>query len=76
MCRSVYAVWQLWPVYLVRYYVREMYRAMPGPWWVKVLLIVACQLIPGGFDEIALIAVTRAWRVWRVRRQAATGVSV
>ena len=67
--RSVCVLWNAWPVYLARYYVRELYRAMPGPWWVKVLRIVACQLIPGGFDELALIAVTRAYRVWRARKQ-------
>ena len=71
MCRSAYAVWQLWPVYVARCAVRDLYRGMPGPRWVKVLLIVFCQLIPGGFDEIALIAVTKAYRTWQARRRAA-----
>lgn len=51
-----------WWAYVVRYEAREAWRALPGPWPVKVLLIVACQAIPGPLDEIALVALSAAWR--------------
>lgn len=47
-----------WYSFVLAYYARETWRALPGPWYVKVLLIVICSLIPGPADEIALIAVT------------------
>jgi hypothetical protein len=47
---------------------RELWDSLPGPWYVKVILIIACQLIPGQLDEIALIAVVRAWRKYKSRR--------
>jgi hypothetical protein len=55
-----------WYGYVARYYARETWRAIPGPWWVKVLLIAVCTAIPGPGDEIGLIAIT-AWS----RRRAA-----
>ena len=67
--RLTLGAWHFWPVYVARYCVLELWRGLPGPWPVKLALIVLCQLIPGGFDEVALIAVTRVYRVWRVRRQ-------
>lgn len=51
-----------WWAYVVRYEAREMWRALPGPWPVKVLLIIACQAIPGPFDEVAVIAIAAARR--------------
>ena len=51
-----------WWAYVIRYEAREMWRALPGPWPVKVLLVVACQAIPGPLDEIALLAVVAAVR--------------
>jgi hypothetical protein len=65
------SLWHFWPVFCARDLVAGMWRALPGPWWVKILLLVICQLIPGGFDEWALIAGTRAYRTWRAHRQAA-----
>lgn len=64
------SVWHSWPVYCVRDAVRRAWDGLPGPWWVKIALIVACQFIPGGFDEWALIAGTAAWRRYRAHRQA------
>ena len=52
------ALWNLWPVYVARYYARRAWDDLPGPWWVKVLLIAVCLAIPGQLDEVALIAVT------------------
>ena len=64
-------LWHSWPAFLARYYLRQTWDDLPGPWWVKVPLIVICLAIPGALDELALIALTRACRVWRARRQAA-----
>ena len=75
MGRSLLGLWHFWPVYVARYYMIVLWRGMPGPWPVKLALIILCQLIPGGFDEIALIAVTRAYRGWQARRQLATEVA-
>jgi hypothetical protein len=73
--RLALVCWHCWPVYLVRYYVRVAWDGLPGPWPVKLALIILCQLIPGGFDEVALIAVVRVYRGWRARKQLATEVA-
>ena len=75
MCRSAVAVWQSWPVFLVRYAVRQLWVSLPGPWPVKLALLVICQLIPGQLDEYALILVTRAYRAWRAGRQLGAEVA-
>lgn len=59
-----------WWAYVIRYEAREMWRALPGPWPVKVLLVVACQAIPGPLDEIALLAAVAAFRKRQARRAA------
>jgi hypothetical protein len=61
-------VWHCWPAYLTRYYLRQTWDDMPGPWWVKVPLIVVCLLIPGPQDELILIGLTRVFRAWRARQ--------
>jgi hypothetical protein len=61
-----------WWAYVIRYEAREMWRALPGPWWVKTLLLAACLAIPGPADEVALIAITAAFRR---RRAARTRIS-
>ena len=58
-----------WWAYVIRYEAREAWRALPGPWPVKVLLVVACQAIPGPLDEIALLAVVAAVRKRRSSRR-------
>ncbi len=58
----------LWPVFLIRYQVRETYRALPGPRWVKVSILVACLLFPGPWDELILLAVVSALGARRARR--------
>jgi hypothetical protein len=60
--------WHSWPVYLARYYVRQVWQDMPGPWPVKVALVAICLAIPGPQDEILLIALTRVCRAWRKRQ--------
>jgi hypothetical protein len=50
---------------------RELWDDLPGPWYVKILIIIACQLIPGQFDDIAVIAIARAWRRYKTRKAVA-----
>lgn len=63
-------VWHYWPVYVARATLRRAWDGLPGPWPVKVTLIIVCQFIPGGFDEWALLAGTAAWRRYRPRKTA------
>ena len=51
-----------WWLYVARVTAAELWRSRPGPWPVKALLVVACVAIPGPFDEVALVAITAAWR--------------
>ena len=55
-----------WWAYVLRYEAREVWRALPGPWWVRVLLVAVCVAIPGPADEIALVAVAG----WLRRRKS------
>jgi hypothetical protein len=59
-----------WWLYVVRYEARELWTALPGPWWAKVLLILATQAIPGPQDEILLMLVVGAMRRRRARLAA------
>lgn len=61
------AAWWAW---LARYYTRQAWDALPGPWPVRVLLIGACTAIPGPLDEIALAAIVAACRARKARRAA------
>jgi hypothetical protein len=51
---------------------RTLWDSLPGPWPVKIMLLIATQLIVGPFDEIALIGgpviYRRARRWYRARR--------
>ena len=62
------ATWHTWPAFLARYYARETWRGMPGPWPVKLALVAVCLAIPGPQDEILLIAVTQFCRARRARK--------
>jgi hypothetical protein len=57
-----------WWAYVLRYEAREMWRALPGPWWAKVLLLVALSAIPGQLDEVVFLAVLSAFRKRKARR--------
>lgn len=57
-----------WVWFWVKSEAREMWRALPGPWWVKVAICLACLAVPGELDEIALIVVLRYFRARRARR--------
>jgi hypothetical protein len=66
-----------WWAYVLRYEARELWRALPGPWWVKVLLIVLTQAIPGPQDEIALLLlIMAALRKRRARIAAAQALAL
>ena len=54
-----------------RFQALEMWRALPGPWWCKVLLLAAVLAIPGQVDEIVLFALLAALRKRRARISAA-----
>ena len=58
-----------WWAFVLKYEARQLWRALPGPWWVKVLLIVVTQAIPGPQDELLLMLIVAALR----RRQARRG---
>ena len=62
-----------WWAFVLKYEARELWRALPGPWWVKVLLILVTQAIPGPQDEILLLLVVAAFRKYRARRALALG---
>lgn len=59
-----------WWAYVIRHETREMWRALPGPWWCKALLIGVCLAIPGPQDEILLALVVAYFRKRQARRAA------
>lgn len=59
-----------WWAFLAARYARSVWDSLPGPWPVRVALVVACMAIPGPADELALVAITAGCRAWRARRQA------
>jgi hypothetical protein len=56
--------------YVVAWAIRQLYNDLPGPRPVRIALIVICFLIPGGFDELALVAIARANRAYRNRKRS------
>jgi hypothetical protein len=57
---------------------RDAWRKLPGPWWVKTLIVVVCVAIPGPGDEIAVLALAgaaaaRKARASRARHAMETG---
>jgi hypothetical protein len=64
-----YVLWYLsWIWWWAKGQFRELWEAMPGPWWVKAVIVGACLAIPGPQDEILLILVLKACKVMRARR--------
>lgn len=57
-----------WYAFVVWFLVRQIWRDLPGPWWVKVLILVVTQLIPGPQDELLLLAVLAVVRKYRTRQ--------
>jgi len=64
---SFYASWLWW---WLKDEAREMWRALPGPWWLKLLLCLLCLAIPGPADELGLIVLVKVCRAWRARKEA------
>lgn len=62
------AAWHSWPAFCARFYARETWRGLPGPWPVKLALMGVCLAVPGPADEIALLAVTQAFRARHARK--------
>jgi hypothetical protein len=59
----------LWLRLAYLFWVVDTWRALPGPVWVRVALLVACLAIPGPQDELLLIAVTAALRARKARKE-------
>lgn len=59
-----------WWAYVVRYEARETWRAMPGPWPVKVVTLVVLLAVPGQLDEVLFFVVLGALRKRQARRVA------
>lgn len=57
-----------WWWLVTRITARQFWDALPGPWPVKVTLLVVCVAIPGGFDELVLLAVVAWWRRQKGRK--------
>jgi hypothetical protein len=49
------------------FWVVDTWRALPGPTWARVALLIVCLAIPGPQDELLLIAITAAMRARRAR---------
>jgi len=58
------AYFWFWAVF---YALKSVWDDLPGPLPVKVLLIIACTLVPGPWDEIVLLAMIAVIR--RIRKQ-------
>lgn len=61
-----------WWTYAAIYAARAIWDELPGPWWMKIILLIVTQiLIPGPIDDVALmliIAAVHAIRRYMVRR--------
>jgi hypothetical protein len=49
-------------------YLAALWRAVPGPWPVKALLVALAVAEPGPFGELALVAYANAVAAYRARR--------
>jgi hypothetical protein len=59
-----------WYGYVLRQEALETWRALPGPWWVRLALVAVCLAIPGFLDELALVALVKLARSRRARRMS------
>jgi hypothetical protein len=50
------------------FWVVDTWRALPGPPWCRVALLMVCLAIPGPQDELLLIAITAVMRARRARQ--------
>lgn len=65
------AAWELtWLWWWAKDLVRDQWNAIPGPRWVKIIvitIIIAALIVPGQIDEIIIIALVR-FISWLIRR--------
>ena len=59
-----------WACALWTFGIKPTWNGLPGPWWVRVLLVTVYLAIPGPQDELLLIAITAACRRIRAAREA------
>jgi hypothetical protein len=62
-----------WYVVALWLTVRRFWANLPGPWYVKVIILlafIACLAIPGPADEIALAALIAWWGRRQSRKSA------
>jgi hypothetical protein len=57
-----------WYAYALRQEALETWRALPGPWYVRLALVAVCLAIPGFLDELALVALVKFARARRAKR--------
>jgi hypothetical protein len=66
------AAWEItWLCWWVKDVIRDQWGAIPGPQWVKIIvmtLIVAALVFPGQADEIILIGTVRGIS-WLIRHR-------
>jgi hypothetical protein len=56
---------------VIKWQARELWDSLPGPWPVKILILIITEIaIPGPLDDVVLIAAVAAWRKYRTRRAA------
>jgi len=58
-----------WWLFVLRYEIREIWRALPGPWWVKVPLMILAVAEPGPFGEMAILGIAAMFRALKARRE-------
>jgi hypothetical protein len=73
--RAARAVRGNWWVFLAGYYAKQLWHDLPGPWWVKIILVIICIAIPGPADEMILVALPGLCRKVRARRAARVATS-
>jgi hypothetical protein len=64
---------------IIKFEAIKTWQSVPGPWFVKVVILAVLIAIPGGFDEIIFFAALAAWRSVRrayLTRKAVGGEAV
>jgi hypothetical protein len=69
--------WTLTPLNLLRLCMEALWRSaralyddLPGPHWLKITIVVTCLILPGCFDELALVGLVTIFRYLRKRKTA------
>lgn len=59
-----------WYALMIRIAARMVWDSIPGPWYIKVVLLAVTQVIPGQFDDILIFGAIALYRTWRRRALA------